>query len=446
MSPAPRSSLSDDYAVDLACPICGQVTLKVTHVERLPDFVSCGNCESAFLVEEGGDRVMFGKIQEAYPQTQRFALRSWAFIEAVARHAASERPPADSVQPHEEDILGSAVVPIPTEPDTPLPPQRPIPLEPEAVPEMAESTEPPDVPEPPMRFTPDDLLEFDEADELAEAKPLPGLDDMQLAVDTEPYEDYPPGAIDLEEPAWEAPRFERELPAEEIPEAPAEGLPTPVTTPPLPTEEEDEIPEFKPRETDPPPGQRYRVVIRGDKVQFPKRSCAHCMRTPVRGRLATVGTLPEGQGIGQRKATTFNLPLCSDCRKRARQAHEEEKNDRLQAYLLSTLSAMVLLVAALAWGVDLQDQPQSGVLILAILAILGFSIPAYVLLGRIRAYPPPPDAAYVRSTLLVPEDIQGLETAFEFRNRGYAAQFHAANEAATLGKVSPVKDRTLPGI
>ena len=115
--------------------------------------------------------------------------------------------------------------------------------------------------------------------------------------------------------------------------------------------------------------------------------------------------------------------------------------DRL--FRLEVAARAVLLVAALAWGVDLQEQPQIGILILGILAILGFSIPAYVLLGRIRPYPPPPDAAYVRSTLLVPEDIQGLETAFEFRNQSYAELFHAANEAATLGKLTQVKDRTL---
>jgi hypothetical protein len=45
---------------------------------------------------------------------------------------------------------------------------------------------------------------------------------------------------------------------------------------------------------------------------------------------------------------------------------------------------------------------------------------------------------------LVPSDIQGLETAFEWRNQAYAERFYESNKDSTLGKMTPVKDRSHP--
>jgi hypothetical protein len=221
-------------------------------------------------------------------------------------------------------------------------------------------------------------------------------------------------------------------------QAPAAQTPPAQAPPPRPAPEPAVL-ELK--EHDPPEGIRHRVVIRGEKVVFPKKACAHCQRTPVRGRLTVIGDLPEGQKIGQRKKASFNLPLCADCHDRARNISPEEKAERLQAHLLATLAAMVLLVAALAWGVDLQEKPLPGVITLFVLALIGYSLPAYILLGRVRPTPPSPNAGYIRSTLLIPDDAQGLETAFEFRNKEYADQFSQANDLFTLGKPVQVKDR-----
>jgi hypothetical protein len=55
---------------------------------------------------------------------------------------------------------------------------------------------------------------------------------------------------------------------------------------------------------------------------------------------------------------------------------------------------------------------------------------------------PPPDAAYVRSTLLVPDDSQGLETAFEWRSEGYAVRFRQSNAQLAVSSVIAVKDRS----
>ncbi|MGH2605219.1 MAG: hypothetical protein ACRDG5_01385, partial [Anaerolineales bacterium] len=99
MPGTPRTALEDTYTDNLNCAICGYATLSVSHMPNLPDYVACSNCGAAFVVEEGGDRVLYGKIPAGYPSTQKFALRQWAWIEAVARKAAPERPPPQATTP-----------------------------------------------------------------------------------------------------------------------------------------------------------------------------------------------------------------------------------------------------------------------------------------------------------------------------------------------------------
>lgn len=216
--------------------------------------------------------------------------------------------------------------------------------------------------------------------------------------------------------------------------------------------EEEEEPEpkevrgaFHLRDTDPPPGQRYRVVLLGDRVIFPGGDCAHCGRTPVKGRLAVYGTLPNGQKVGQRKVTSFNVPLCGECRERAALQTEEASNARLQAHLISAIIGMVLVVLALVIGlVDARALGVADFMILAILLIVGYAGPVMFLLNRAGNYPPPPDAVYVRTTLLVPSETQGLETAFEWRSKEYAERFFEANQANAIGRLTAVKDRLAP--
>jgi len=199
---------------------------------------------------------------------------------------------------------------------------------------------------------------------------------------------------------------------------------------------------FKLRDTDPPIGHRHRVVLRGDRVVFPSGDCAHCGRTPVKGRLAVYGTLPNGQKVGQRKVTSFNVPLCGECRARAALLTEEASNARLQAHLISAIIGMILVVLSLVIGIiDPRALALPDLMILAILLIVGYAGPVTFLLNRVGNYPPPPDAVYVRTTLIVPGETQGLETAFEWRNQEYAQRFFDANQAYTIGKMSSVKDR-----
>ncbi len=535
MPAMPRPTLEDSYTDGLSCAICGRPELSIVHNDRLPDFVVCGHCSSAFVVEEGGERVMYGKIDPAFPDTNRFALREWAWLEAVARKADLERQAIEAME--EPDL------PAPMEPEAPVEPEF-LPSElspdefpsPEGVERAATPAEKPTVPLPeeerrlePAEFGPSaapsdappesepatPIEEFVESlpseleelevkppsvelppdDGMLEAPPLPFMDgfreEVSLEAELTPMPSAPPevDAPELESepeapeeelaeaaiPAWAAALDADETPEPEPidddkppepPPTPAELIPDeeylkadvtplpaaiqevefPSEAPPrvaemIPQEEAPSTPELDLREIDPPPGQRSRVVIKGTRVRFPGDFCAHCMRKPAKNKLGVPGSLPNGQTLGNRRTTLFTLPLCKECHKRASKTHEDEKNARLQAHLVSALLAMVLLVAALAWGLDLREEPLIGLFIIATLATVGYSIPALILLGRIRPYPPPPEANYIRSTLLVLAEADTLETVFEWRNKEYAQRFYNANKEIVLGRVTSVKDR-----
>jgi hypothetical protein len=736
MASIPRATLDDSYTLGITCAICGADALKVSHVPNLPDYVTCAECGSAFLVEEGGDRVFYGQIAEGFDETERFALKQWAWIEAVETRAREERPappdtepafpapdlaamPEETATPEEaapadqglsaeewisseipmEDLIAEAakeslaeqppdeplfepteadagmvdrpeaegepsafrrfemeadrvdseavsqsaddqgladffealtddtgeVTPI-AEPDEFLASEE-TPVKAELDPDLerlleTEDDTGPDLPPPPWAakrvdespaLEPESPVEdFPSWEELEEPEAdvgpaaeedsgeLPSWDEFEeqleeeavplVGAEEETYESLP-GWKALDEPvplsepelepeppdwassadaeasdgipAWGTlgegePSAEAEVPAE-TPEwaLPAEGAP-PLSTegegmevpdwaaevpapgwqeipgdlsdieekveddfladlrrsagvplesqpvadqalsdfedesdagwdyedkdlsarmgsisqpvePPEPVaagwemtaaaaaasrEPEPVEPEFTetfaditeepyvPPASDPPPGQRYRVVIRGERVVFPGGDCAHCGRTPVKGKLAVAGTLPRGQAVGQRRPTRFEVPLCASCRARAAAKSEEAKAAQLQAHLISAIIGMVLVVGALA--LNLINPRDLGIIDLflgLILLIVGYGGPAYFLLNRVGNFLPPFDARYVRTTLLVPRETQGLETAFEWRNKEFAQRFLEANQANILGNVTSVKDR-----
>ncbi len=220
---------------------------------------------------------------------------------------------------------------------------------------------------------------------------------------------------------------------EELPEAEEQAEKEPIS--------KDEI-DF--RETDPLPGYRHRVVIGGERVIFPGGECVHCGLTPVKGKLAIAGTLPSGQGMADRKPTRFEVSLCGECRDRATRLSEDAKSARTQSFLFSAIIGLSFVVGALAFNlVDPADMQFADIFILIILFTIGFAGSAILLLNRISNYPPPLDAAYVRTTLLVPSETQGLETAFEWRNVDYAERFYEANQSKALGNVTRVKDRLI---
>ncbi|MCK5634239.1 MAG: hypothetical protein KAI06_04100 [Anaerolineales bacterium] len=622
MASTPKSTLDDSLINGLVCAICGEDALHVVHMDNLPDFVSCERCNSAFLSEDGGERVFYGKIGEGYPMTERFALKQWVWLEVVEQRANEERGALEQETPTYDEPVEEAITTLAADIESPEAPisetatdtlESDEPIEEEITPPAADI----EIPEAPIAETAADTLESAESADFLEkrlgeldlgsgAASIPGESDFeqepadQISEGTDDLESYfrsitPDAETDLEpsvpeevesppiagtwseiglEPAdeqappeiadsqteesisepddtWDQP-LEVETPeADEIPlpdwaqhaedsvdpslegdaqeiESPLDNLlppeepeldflsdlrqsaGVPLESEPIPDLHISEVPlesqpilpplaapdavgsavdpesfaariesfsqspptdlepiekppsmpeatsqeldaadaevvpddEFVLLDTDPPSGHRFRVVIRGEKAIFPGGDCAHCGRTPAKGNLAVIGALPNGQSVGQRKTTTFKIPLCGECRKRAAQLSNKAKEARLQAHLLSAIGGMLLVVGALALDViNPRDLQIFDIAILAILFIIGYVAPVFFLLGRVGKYPPPASALYVRSTLLVPQETQGLETAFEWRNAEYANRFFEANEAHTLGKASKIKDR-----
>jgi len=113
MALTPRLSLEDSYVTDLRCAICSSTDLSVVHLRKFPDYVSCNACQSAFVVEAGGDWVMYGNITADLPKTRAFALKQWTWLDAVAKRAEDERQEqAEAIQ--SETPLAEA----PSQPET----------------------------------------------------------------------------------------------------------------------------------------------------------------------------------------------------------------------------------------------------------------------------------------------------------------------------------------
>jgi hypothetical protein len=393
MTSTPRVTLNDDFIDGMNCAICGQDSLQIVHVDNLPDYVACTQCSSAFVVEESGERVMYGKIDPSYAETHRFAFRQWVWPSAVERRAAQERPP---------------IVPT-SEPAASFPTETPPPESRSEVPIVSPDSKP--------------FVEYD------------------------PSELEPKIGPDIQEDVAMIPSKSVDTPGEKIgsPAIPAtpeiQEVPIPKAEPPVKEADVPQTPSLVLPENDPPVGHRYRVVLRGTKVKFPRNVCAHCMATPTRSKVAVPASLPKGKVVGQRQSTTFKLPLCSRCNKRAARRSDEEKVGRLQMHLISTLVALVLFVTMLALGVDPRERELMDTLTLAFLVAIGYTGSALLIGSRLGPYPVPPDAAYVRSTLLVPSEVESLETAFEWRNQAYADRFHQVNEEYSLGNIVKVKDR-----
>ena len=91
IQPLPRARVEDDYAAGRVCAICGQLALAVVHLKRLPDYIRCSNCGSAYVLGEGSSLVMYGSISADYPDTRDFALKRWVVLPAIQVKATAER-------------------------------------------------------------------------------------------------------------------------------------------------------------------------------------------------------------------------------------------------------------------------------------------------------------------------------------------------------------------
>ena len=343
MEHLPLRTVDDKFAAGRACAVCGESTLAVIHVDDLPDYVKCTNCESAFILNEAADWAMFGAISSDYPETKQRVLKRWTTLEAVQAMAGSERT-------REEDSG-----PIEGRGPDPTPP-------------------------------------FGTGAGSATANQVP----------TPPF-----GLGELDEFAAES--------------ANGDSDPDPMLSGPM--EEVADVAE-------PEPGHRYIVKLAQRTATLPPERCAHCLRRPApRMLLVMLGPEPE---------TEYQVPLCQSCHERSSVRSDEQKTAKLVAHLSSILIAGVLIVGALAAGwVNISDLGALDLLLVVTLGLVGYGLPAVLLLRRASRLPASEDAQFVLSTLRI---RGGEELAFGWRNRGYAELFSTANAELLLGKLTQITD------
>ncbi len=446
-----RLELEDSFASTLSCTICGASALSVVHLKAFPDYVTCAACGSAFVMEAGGERVMYGSISPDYPETRDFALKQWTSPEAIGALAEAERPGSQSANHGgPQEALRSLNPAADAAPAAPVVAQ---PAEAQAV--SAAEAKPAAQAEPISEAGPTEgaggTAEV-EAPEHELAEPEPAAEPFDWPAPTseelEPSEPrsadapftWPPAAAEPEpamalEPATPrepAAEFEPTLDSRTAETAADEAEPTPA-----PEAEAAQPPPFE-ESLEPTPGRRFRVRYLGTDAQIPSGACAHCLRGSPKRTLVAIGAA-IGTG-GQPKRQAFTLPLCSDCYRRARARSEEERGARLMAHLTSILVAVVVMVGALALGVVPLDSPLIAIALLGVLAIGGYGIPAWLLLGRAALFPKPEDALFVRSTVLVSAHPQAGETLFDWRSPGFASHFQQANAGECGATIFEVAD------
>jgi hypothetical protein len=202
----------------------------------------------------------------------------------------------------------------------------------------------------------------------------------------------------------------------------------------------DELEQAEPVHHEPPPGNRYRVVVKGASVRYPEQICSHCLYSPATARLPILASISRS-GVGDRQIETLRIPVCADCKERASARSEEQRTAQLQAHLIGVLVALVLIVCGLSVGLlNLRENLVPALVGLIVMAGLGYVVPAVPLLLRASRLPKPPDSDYVKSTLRVPGDTEGTETAFEWRNQDYAQRFLLANTNIAVGDVTRVRE------
>lgn len=181
---------------------------------------------------------------------------------------------------------------------------------------------------------------------------------------------------------------------------------------------------------EPEPGQRYVVTLAQKTAVLPPERCGHCLRRPAPRKLLVAHGPDPKHG--------YQVPLCQACHKRASARSEEQKTAKLLAHLSAILTAGVLIVGALAAGwVNIVDIGARDLLLIATLGVVGYGLPAVLLLGRSSRLPPSEDAQFVRSTLRLRENDA---LAFGWRNRGYAELFSTANRDLMLGEIIRISD------
>lgn len=194
---------------------------------------------------------------------------------------------------------------------------------------------------------------------------------------------------------------------------------------------------------EPEPGKRHRVVLKGVQIRFPRRHCSHCFRSPAMKYISVLANLQRSMSP-QREMTTLRIPVCDSCHARANAVSEEAQTARFQAHMLGALVALTLVVCSLVFRItDFQNGVLADIVALIVIAGLGYGIPMVVMMLRASQFPKPADSQFVETTLRVPGDTEGMETAFEWRSRMYAKEFLEANQPIAVSEVIKVEDREM---
>jgi hypothetical protein len=386
-----RLDIDDAFVADISCAVCSAPELRVYHIPNYADYVSCEACESSFLVEEDGERVLYGKISEEYSDTGKVVLKNWVTLSVVARLASAER---------ERKAIKAAEVPNAVSAPT------------DAVQTTASSA-------PTVEVSRESLREMLPQEGVAEAQ----QEHVALPLTEEAEEPLPSAEEPPPSAASPRPRAEEPPPSAESPPPSAES-PAVIT--------------------EPVPGKRYRVRIKQDAIYVPKSACASCFNSPASKIMTVSGSLPVGDSPVRWRKANFRLPLCAECQRKSTALSGAQKNTRLQVHLTAMLVGLGLLVAALGLGVvDLSGNMPVGLLLLAVIGATGYLLPLGLLLPRVRRAPPLWEAYIVETTLHVrkPEG-EIAESYFEFRNADYAQLFWESNPHSVEAQVEEFEIQT----
>jgi hypothetical protein len=369
-----RFEIDDDLIHGSICAICDTAALKVVHLEDYADYVICEACGSSFVMDEGGERVLYGKVSDQYPQTEKAVLKVWTDLEAVERLASKERK------------------------ERALPPSM-------------------------FSLEEDDYSEEAAADDDESAEEVSGEADWLDLSRLKALDELYSGDVAAETRGKDTVSAVKQQDRTQIKEQPTQE-PQPVS----------EVAE-------PPPQDRYRVIIKGDRVYFPMKACAHCMKTPATRNFSVVGSLPVSVETTRRRRASFRLPLCVACHSKLSERSGAQKSAQIQVHLTSALVALGLLIIALGLEiVDLSGNISRQLLMLAALGVLGYFLPLVVLLPRIKRVGRLLETQLVLTTLQIqPPEEEAPNTVFDFRNREYAELFLSANKESATGKAEVIR-------
>jgi hypothetical protein len=364
IQPLPRTNVEANYAAGRTCAICGQAALAVVHLAKLPDYVRCSSCASAYVLGEGSSLVMYGSISANYPATREFALKQWIALPAIEVRAEAER--------------GAVPAPLVVLGREPADGVEALAMDPASADSVEELTPPFGIGSAPGQNN--------GAPERAATPPF-GIGTLNEFLGQEP------------------------------------GTPIPETA------ETAGDAELGHESAEPDSGQRFKVMVSAQPPRFPADLCAHCLRQPADRGLVVIGADPD--------RTRYSIPLCRQCHQRVRARSGEEKNSRLAVHLGSIAIGMILMVTLLAVDLlDVRQAPLASILVLGALGLIGYTLPAWLLLGRLSRLPPAADALYVRSTLQIRPGLNGEPIGYLWRNRGYAERFAAANDTVDVARIS----------